>query len=66
MTFPNVLGWPPSSGVEVLVHGLDVAEPHAPFGGWRVVSAATVSADGRSIRTREGVPVLSLVGLRKM
>ncbi len=65
MTFPNTLAWPAGVTVDVFVHGLDVAETHAPFGGWKATGTATVSADAKTMRTNEGVPVLSLVGLRR-
>jgi hypothetical protein len=51
---------------EVYLHGIEVDEAWAPYGGWAKVSDGTVSADGKTISTVEGggLPALSVVGVR--
>ncbi|HEY2511077.1 MAG TPA: hypothetical protein VGI39_09485 [Polyangiaceae bacterium] len=65
---PNTPGWPAGTEVEVLVHGTDLAQPFAPYGGWAVVATGSVSADGQRVRTAEGsgLPVLAAVGIRRV
>ena len=64
---PNEPGWPAGAAVEVFLHGVDVAERWAPYGGWAKVSDAAVSPDGAKIITADGggLPVLGLVGMRR-
>jgi hypothetical protein len=68
LTVPNSPGWPAGSLVEFFLHGIDVEEQWAPYGGWAKVSAGTVSADGASIATDPdgGLPQLSIVGVRRI
>jgi hypothetical protein len=63
----NVPGWPAGSAVEVLVHGIDLAQRWAPYAGWAVVAPARVTDDARRIRTEAGagLPVLGAIGLRR-
>jgi hypothetical protein len=65
---PNSLGWAAGAAVEFWVHGLDISESWAPYGGWAKVSDGAVSADGTTIRTAagQGLPVLSTFGIRKL
>jgi hypothetical protein len=64
---PNTPGWPAGTRVEFLLHGVDVAEEWAPYGGWAKVSGGAVSEDGKSVETdpNEGIPALSVVGIRR-
>jgi hypothetical protein len=66
LTVPNTASWPAGAAVEVFLHGIDVGEAWAPYGGWAKVSDAAVSADGKTISTSDagGLPALSVVGLR--
>lgn len=66
LTIPNTAGYPAGSAVEVYLHGIDVAEDWAPYGGWAKVSDGTVAADGITISTAEGggLPALSVIGVR--
>jgi hypothetical protein len=67
LTVPNTAGWPANASVEFFVHGVEVEEEWAPYGGWAKVSDGRVSSDGASITTSEdgGIPELSIVGLRR-
>jgi hypothetical protein len=66
LTIPNSANYPAGSAVEVYLHGIDVGETWAPYGGWAKVSSGTVSADGKTISTAEegGLPALSAIGVR--
>jgi hypothetical protein len=63
---PNTAGWTAGAAVELFIHGLDVGQELAPYGGWAKVSDAAVSADGKEIVTADGqgIPLLSTFGLR--
>lgn len=67
LTVPNSPGWVAGTEVEFWVHGVNTEEDWAPYGGWGKVSAGTVSSDGNSIETAdgEGIPLLSVFGIRK-
>jgi hypothetical protein len=66
LSVPNSPGWAPGSKVDLFLHGIDVGEEWAPYGGWAKVSGGAVSADGMTIRTDPdgGLPALSVVGIR--
>jgi hypothetical protein len=66
LSVPNSLGWAAGTPVEFYVHGLDVGEAHAPYGGFALVGDGLVDDSGTEIRTAEqSLPVLSLVGIRR-
>lgn len=66
LSVPNSEGFAPGADVEVWLHGVDIAEDFAPYGGWGLVSAAKVSADGERIETTEpGLPVLGVLGFKR-
>jgi hypothetical protein len=66
LSVENSEGWAPGTDVEVWLHGVDIAEEFAPYGGWGLVSAAKVSADGERIETTApGLPVLGVLGFRR-
>jgi hypothetical protein len=66
LAIENSEGWEPGTEVEVWVHGVDIAEEHAPYGGWGLVSAARVSSDGERIETTDpGLPVLGVLGFKR-
>lgn len=67
LILPNRTGLPAGAAVEVLLHGVEVEEEYAPYGGWAKVSDARVSSDGATIETLpgQGLPVLSLIGVRR-
>ena len=66
LSIDNSEGWAPKTKLEVWLHGVDIAEEHAPYGGWGLVSAAEVSADGERIETTEpGLPVLGVLGFKR-
>lgn len=66
LSVPNTPGWEPGARVEFLLHGADVAQEWAPYGGWAPVSEGQVSEDGESVVTDRagGLPVLGVVGVR--
>jgi hypothetical protein len=62
----NSEGWEPGTAVEVLLHGVEIDEEWAPYGGWAKVSDAVVSDDGTQIETTEpGLPLLGVLGFRR-
>ena len=63
---PNTAGWAAGAAVELFIHGLEVGQDFAPYGGWAKVSDAVVSADGSEVVTVDdgGIPLLSTFGLR--
>ena len=66
MRVANTPGWPKNSKVEFYLHGVDVAEEWAPYGGWAKISDGTVTPDGTRVETDAsgGIPSLSVVGIR--
>jgi hypothetical protein len=67
MTVANDAGLPPNTPVEFFLHGVDVAQQWAPYGGWAKISDGVVSADGATVTTDDsgGLPALSVVGIRR-
>lgn len=66
LSVPNSESWAPGTEVEVYLHGVDITEEWAPYGGWAKVSGAVVSDDGERIETTDpGLPVLGVLGLRR-
>jgi len=66
LSIPNSEGWEPGAAVEVYLHGVDITEEWAPYGGWAQVSEAVVSDDGERIETTDpGLPVLGVLGFRR-
>ena len=68
VTVPNAdaTKWPAGTDVELWILGLDGAsEEWAPYGAWQKVSDGKVSADGKTITTTSGLPLLSTFGIRK-
>jgi hypothetical protein len=62
----NTEGWEPGTEVEVLLHGVEIDEEWAPYGGWAKVSDARVSDDGTRIETTSpGLPLLGVLGFRR-
>ncbi|MBI4699677.1 MAG: hypothetical protein HY744_00685 [Deltaproteobacteria bacterium] len=66
MTVANVPGWPAGAAVEIFLHGTQLGEQWAPFGGWAKVSDGKVSEDGKTVSTSPdgGIPELGIIGLR--
>lgn len=68
LSVPNTPGWKAGAPVEFFLHGIEVTEEFAPYGGWAKVSSGTVSADGKTVDTDSdetaGLPILSVVGVR--
>jgi hypothetical protein len=66
LTVDNTLDWEPGSEVEFYLHGVEVDELWAPYGGWAKVSSGTVSENGATISTDpdEGIPTLGVLGVR--
>ena len=62
----DLMKWPAGTDVEFWILGLDGASQEwAPYGGWLKVSDGKVSADGKTISTTAGLPLLSTFGIRK-
>ena len=65
LSVENSEGWAPGTNVEVWIRGVDIAEEYAPYGGWGLVSSASVSSDGERIETKDpGLPVLGVLGFK--
>lgn len=65
LSIENTEGWAPGSVVEVWLHGVDITEEWAPYGGFAKVSDARVSEDGARIETTEpGLPMLGVLGFK--
>jgi hypothetical protein len=66
LSVDNSEGWAAGTEVEVLLHGVEIDEEWAPYGGWTKVSDAAVSSDGLVIETTSpGVPLLGVLGFRR-
>jgi hypothetical protein len=72
LTVPNTAMWPANAAVLVYLNGVDAFEmtPPVPYGTWGAIGTAHVSADGMTVSTDTGVgnglPMLGMVGMRKM
>lgn len=65
VTVPNTPGWEPGAEAELWLHGVDVTEEWAPYGGWAKVSDARVSDDGTTLSTTEpGLPELGVIAFK--
>jgi hypothetical protein len=65
LSLPNTPGYQPGTDVEILIHGVDVDEEWAPYGGWIEVAIGRVDDAGERIETvRGGLPMISNVGVR--
>jgi hypothetical protein len=65
VTLPNTPGYAPDTEVDLLIHGVDVDEEWAPYGGWVTVATGRVDAAGERIDTVEGgLPMITNVGVR--
>jgi hypothetical protein len=66
LSVDNSLGWEPGTKVEVWLHGVDVTQQWAPYGGWAKVASARVSSDGARVETTEpGLPILGVLGFKR-
>lgn len=67
VTVPNAdpAALPAGADVEFLILNVETIESWGPYGEWQKVSDGKVSADGKTIATTEGLPVLHLFGIRK-
>jgi hypothetical protein len=67
VTVPNTdpAALPAGADVEFLILDVETYEDWGPYGAWQKVSDGKVSADGKTITTTEGLPVLHLFGIRK-
>jgi hypothetical protein len=67
VSVPNSLNWPAGTNVEFFIHGLEISQEYALYGGWGKVSDGAVSADGKTVETAAdgGLPILSNFGIRK-
>lgn len=67
VTVPNAdpMKLPAGADVEFLILNVETIEAWGPYGEWQKVSDGKVSADGKTITTTQGLPVLHLFGIRK-
>ncbi len=67
VTVPNAdpAKLPAGADVEFLILNVETIEAWGPYGEWQKVSDGKVSADGKTITTTQGLPVLHLFGIRK-
>lgn len=66
LRFDNIANWPAGTSIEILMNGTAIYDHFAPYGGWAVVSKATVDTDGATVTTTTdgGVAVLGTFGAR--
>lgn len=66
LAIENTEGWAAGTQVEVFLHGVDIEEAWAPYGGWAKVADAVVSEDAARVETLDpGLPVLGVLGFRR-
>lgn len=66
VTVANDAGWAADADVEFWVHGVDIFQHAAPYGGWRKLGDGRVSADGMTVSTlpEQGMAVLTTFGVK--
>jgi hypothetical protein len=52
------------AALELYVLGVNVSEPIAPYGEWKLVGEGQVSDDGTTLEFPEGLPLLTAIGIR--
>jgi hypothetical protein len=66
LELPNREGWEPGTELEFLLHGLDLTERFAPYGGWAVIGSGAVDESGeRLVMLEGGMRTLGSVGVRR-
>lgn len=66
LTVPNRPRWAVGTPVEFFLHGIDVRQSWAPYGGWAKFSDGQVNADGTiSTDADGGLPLVSTFGIRR-
>jgi hypothetical protein len=65
VSIPNDNGWDAGTEVEVWLHGVDIEEEWAPYGGWALVSDARVTEDGTQIDTLDGIRFFGVLGFKR-
>lgn len=67
LTVPNTPGWAPGTEVELFILGTSQQEEWAPYASWAKISGGTVSADGKTVSTKddEGVGTLGTFAVKK-
>lgn len=66
LELPNSEGWESGTEVEFLLHGLDLSERFAPYGGWAVIGSGAVDESGeRLVMLEGGVRTLGSIGVRR-
>lgn len=66
LELPNREGWEPGTEIEFLLHGLDLTERFAPYGGWAVIGSGVVDESGeRLVMLDGGMRTLGSVGVRR-
>ncbi len=68
LSLPNTAGWPPGTGIEFFVQGLQIGdEPFAPYGEWQNVATGVVDDSGATLVTKTGgLPIIANVGVRPL
>ncbi len=66
LMFDNTEGWAAGAGVEFFYNGYNTFDHWAVYGGWTKVAEGKVSADGKTVSTKDGngIPELGLLGVR--
>jgi hypothetical protein len=67
LTFPNTLNWPANTQVDLWLNGVETFDHYVPYGSWAKVAEGVVSADGKTISTKDGkgVPATGAYGVVK-
>lgn len=72
LTVPNTAAWPANATVLFTLNGVDAFDvsPPVPYASWGAIGVGHVSADGTTVSTDpgqgNGIPMLGMVGIRKM
>jgi hypothetical protein len=65
LSIENTLQWPPGTEVEFFLHGVEIDEEWAPYGGWAKIADGAVNAAGTRLESATGgLPILSAIGVR--
>jgi hypothetical protein len=66
LSFDNVRGWAANAEVEIFMHGTTTYEHYVPYGEWGKIAEAAVSADGKTVATKdgEGIELFDVYGAR--
>jgi hypothetical protein len=65
LSLENGANLAPGAALELYVLGVNVSEPIADYGAWKLVGDGQVSEDGTTLEFPEGLPLLTAIGIRE-